>query len=160
MEGKIMSENNDFKEILKKIEKLEEGQRKLEKRFKKLQKDIINIQEDIYIDDDEDDSDDEYDDEYDDVMIYDDECEFEITCPYCGFEFIADDNSKGKEQVKCPKCHKTIELDWDMCDGSCENCGNCDHHEKLNVAEDEDSYSNNEKQDNKDKPEQNNEDDM
>ncbi len=141
-----MSENNDFKEILQKIEKLEENQRKLEKRFKKLQKDIINIQEDIYIDSDD-------DEEYDDVdedITYDDECEFEITCPYCGFEFIADDNAKGKEQVKCPKCHKIIELDWDMCD---EDCENCHQHDSLNVAEkDDEQYKN----DN----EQNNEDDM
>lgn len=154
MEGKSMSENNDFKEILKKIEKLEEGQRKLEKRFKKLQKDIINIQEDIYIDDDEDDS----DDEYDDVMIYDDECEFEITCPYCGFEFIADDDAKGKENVKCPKCHKTIELDWDVCD---EDCENCHQHENLNVAEKSDeTYKNDGDKNTNNKPNQNNEDDM
>lgn len=158
MEGKSMSENNDFKEILKKIEKLEEGQRKLEKRFKKLQKDIINIQEDIYIDDDEDDSDDEYDDEYDDAMIYDDECEFEITCPYCGFEFIADDDAKGKENVKCPKCHKTIELDWDVCD---EDCENCHQHENLNVAEKSDeTYKNDDDKNTNNKPNQNNEDDM
>ena len=157
-----MSENNNLEEVLKKLAQLEEGQKKLAKRIKKLQRDIANIEEDIYIDDDDDDDDDDdyhTDDDNDDIFN-DEECEFEITCPYCGFEFIADDNSKGKEQVKCPKCHKTIELDWDMCDGSCENCGNCDHHEELNVAEDEDSYSNNEKQDNKDKPEQNNEDDM
>ena len=92
-----MSENNDLKEILQMIEEIRKGQKRLEKKVKKLQKDIINIQEDIYIDDEE--TDNEYEDVDDnDDDFYDEECEFEITCPYCGNEFIADENSKGKEK--------------------------------------------------------------
>lgn len=149
-----MSENNDLKEILQMIEEIRKGQKRLEKKVKKLQKDIINIQEDIYIYDEE--TDNEYEDVDDnDDDFYDEECEFEITCPYCGNEFIADENSKGKEKISCPKCHRVIELDWNTCD---ENCEHCHHHENassdnLNVSQkDEDTYKND---DNK-----NNEDDM
>ena len=142
-----MSENIDLKEILKKLNEIDENQKRIERKIKRLQKDVRNIQDDIYIDDEYDDDENEEDD--DDVKFYDDEeCEFEITCPYCGFDFIANDDMKGKDKVKCPKCQKTIELDWNMCDENCENCHHHDNHENLNVAENNDNNYKNDEQNN------------
>ena len=60
--------------------------------------------------------------------IYEDEYEFEIICPYCNAEFVADITSK--KDIKCPECQNIIELDWNSendaisgCSGSCTNCG-------------------------------------
>lgn len=57
--------------------------------------------------------------------IYDDDSyDFEIVCPYCNHEFIADVSSELKDEIECPECHKTIELDWgDDC-----GCGNPNCH--------------------------------
>ena len=67
--------------------------------------------------------------------IYDDEeGDFAIICPYCNFEFEAniDENF---EEIRCPECGNTIELDWNGnpdeepdtgCDGNCPHCGGCE----------------------------------
>ena len=59
-------------------------------------------------------------------------------CPSCR-QKIRLPLKKGKHKVKCPKCQKTIELDWNMCDENCENCHHHDNHENLNVAENNDN---------------------
>ena len=65
--------------------------------------------------------------------IYEEEgYDFEIVCPYCNHEFVADIESELREEVECPECHNIIELDWDdddeysSCPG-CEGkqCGSC-----------------------------------
>ena len=43
--------------------------------------------------------------------IYEDEDDFEIVCPYCNFEFIADID-ESKTEIICPECENVIELDW------------------------------------------------
>lgn len=61
--------------------------------------------------------------------IYEDEdkYEFEIVCPYCNYEFKVNIEEESKEEIQCPECHNTIELDWNLdeeftgcpCDCSC-----------------------------------------
>ena len=57
--------------------------------------------------------------------------DFEIVCPYCEYEFIIDAD-EDKNEVECPECNNTIELDWsgDLCDdegcsGHCHGCSSC-----------------------------------
>ena len=58
---------------------------------------------------------------------------FEITCPYCNFDFYADVDEDFNE-IKCPECENLIELDWSGnpddgtdfgCSGSCSHCKGC-----------------------------------
>ena len=65
--------------------------------------------------------------------IYEDDDNYE-------FEFTADIEDECKEEVQCPECHNTIELDWNLeeelngCSGSCSHCASgC-------VAEDDEEY--------------------
>ena len=78
----------DYKE--EEMNKLEEKQNQIEAEMAKMQKIIDNIENDIY-------SEDGYD--------------FEITCPYCNYEFIIDVDET-KTEVQCPECKNMIELDW------------------------------------------------
>lgn len=104
------------------IEKLEERQEKMINTISKLQETVNLIKSDIY-----------EDDSYD----------FEIVCPYCNHEFVADIESELKEEVECPECHNIIELDWDDekeegCDschaGHCSTCGiNSDKDDSTEV---------------------------
>lgn len=75
------------------------------------------------------------------------ECSFEIICPYCNAEFLEDLGGGIEEEVKCPECGNTIELDWheDECCGhhcgdecSCDDCMDDDYEE----IEDEDVEDN------------------
>ena len=65
----------------------------------------------------------------------DDENIFEISCPYCNYEFDAD-IGEDIEEIRCPECENIIELDWGdndnsqdgndgCCGGGCPHCGNC-----------------------------------
>lgn len=69
----------------------------------------------------------------------DDEYDFEIVCPYCNHEFVADVEDELKEEIECPECHNIIELDWDGdsdgCDGHCSSCGHHDEHEGCHCDE-------------------------
>ena len=107
--------DNLTKKTNAKILQLEQRQKYIEDRISEVQGEVNGIEDDIYIEDEEDD-----DGEYD----------FEIVCPYCNIEFIAEID--GKNEVKCPECQNIIELDWneedefdDGCMGSCNNCQGC-----------------------------------
>lgn len=124
---------------------IQKRQNEIDKSIKKIQSDIKNIEEDIYINQDEcnDECDDEdncnyYNDEYED-----DCCEFEITCPYCDYEFITDNSSKGKNKITCPRCHKEVELDWDEdeCSGECSGCNHSCFQNTKSVAENDEEYN-------------------
>ena len=83
----------------------------------------------------------------------DEDYDFEIVCPYCNQEFVADIEDELKEEIECPECHNKIELDWDgedddCCSGGC--CG-CGHHDECGCEEDEeDSDTDNEEKDDND----------
>ena len=103
----------DFKN--QELDHLLEMQKGLENRMDKVQRIIDNIEKDIY-------SDEGFD--------------FEIICPYCNYEFIADVD-ENKTEIECPECKNMIELDWsgdpeddmDSCSGNCSGCSGCDEEE-------------------------------
>lgn len=103
----------DFKN--QELDHLLEMQKGLENRMDKMQRIIDNIEKDIY-------SDEGFD--------------FEIICPYCNYEFIADVD-ENKTEIECPECKNMIELDWsgdteddmDSCSGNCSGCSGCDEEE-------------------------------
>ena len=96
------------------IAKLEEKQDKMVATVAKMQETLNLIKNDIY-----------EDENYD----------FEIVCPYCNHEFVADVEDELKEEIECPECHNIIELDWD--DDECkENCGGCHQEECENKNSD------------------------
>ncbi len=104
-----------------KITKIEEKQNEIENKIMQVDEAVDEIENNIYEDDEEDDY------------------EFEIACPYCNSEFIAE--ISGKSEIECPKCHNIIELEWngedeDVCKGNCSNCGDCDDTSFLDDNQD------------------------
>ena len=87
-----------------KVESIEKSQKSIENKINNMQSSITGIENDIY----------------------DEGFEFEIICPYCNTEFVADVESK--TEIKCPECQNTIELDWNggeehsCCSGHCSSC--------------------------------------
>lgn len=69
-------------------------------------------------------------------VVYDEEDELdfeEIDCPYCGetIEVDLDMIDEDAETIECPHCHEKIELEWDCdCDDDC-GCGcGCEHDDE------------------------------
>lgn len=161
-----------YAEIINSFLDMQDNMETITKNIKKLQGRVDNIEEDIYIDSDEieDDETEETRSDY----LQDNDYEFEITCPYCDYEFITDSSYKNENSIECPKCHKTIELDWnndEECNGECRDCrAHCYENEDEYleaVSEEDENYnvdvkpSNDEKKKNKDDQKNNeNEDDM
>lgn len=123
-----------------KINDLEERQKELKLKMDKVEEVVNGIENDIYLDEG---------------------YEFEIVCPYCNNEFVAEfDNEKhSKEEVECPECHNIIELDWngedygheeDGCSGFCGGCHGC-HEEEFTQSyiQDEDDIIKDYKEENK-----------
>lgn len=117
-----------------KIQEIEEKQQEISNRINSVQSIVDEIESDIYEDDEN--------------------YEFEIVCPYCNYEFTTDIEDESKEEIQCPECHNTIELDWNLeeeiggCSGGCSHCSsNC-------VAEDEQTYNLNSESNNKDDEDQ------
>ena len=94
------------------IDRLEKTQKQIEEKMSKMQEVLDNIEKDIY----------------------DEGFDFEITCPYCNYEFFIDVD-ENKTEVECPECKNMIELDWsgdiddnsdsDVCNGDCHGCSGC-----------------------------------
>ena len=99
-----------------KITQLEQKQQYIEEKIAQVEGAVDEIETDIYDEENE-----EEDGSY----------EFEIVCPYCNHEFVAE--IAGKDEVICPECNNTIELDWNEedeqdsngCVGGCSTCGGC-----------------------------------
>ena len=100
------------------MDDIEKHQDKLDEKIGKVKDTVDLIKKDIYEDED-----------------YD----FEIVCPYCNHEFVADIEDELKEEIECPECHNIIELDWDgeeenscsACHGGhCSSCGIVHEHEE------------------------------
>lgn len=88
----------------KRIESIEQHQEEIDNKISKMKNTLDLIKKDFYVDED-----------------YD----FEIVCPYCNHEFVADIEDELKEEIKCPECHNIIELDWDEDDEEEEGCSGC-----------------------------------
>ena len=91
------------------IAELAQSNSKMEEKIDKIEKSIKGIEKDIYLDE-------ETDEDYD----------FSIACPYCNKEFVVEMDEL-KDEVICPECENTIELDWGH-DCTDDDCGCCDHH--------------------------------
>ena len=108
------------------IQKTDSKLAHMEKRQQLLDKKITELQ--IYIEEQvEEDEEDSFD--------------FEIVCPYCNQEFIAE--ISGKNEIECPECHNMIELDWEEeettgCMGGCQRCGGCESSLPEEETEQED----------------------
>ncbi len=90
------------------VKEVEEKQKEVENKLDSIQKAVDGIENDIYEDDES--------------------YEFEITCPYCNHDFVADINSDTNTEVECPECHNVIELDWNADEDEYENdCPHCNH---------------------------------
>ena len=98
------------------MDDIEKHQDKLDEKIGKVKDTVDLIKKDIYEDED-----------------YD----FEIVCPYCNHEFVADVDDELKEEIECPECHNIIELDWDEegCGGCCSSCGICDEEDEEDEEE-------------------------
>ena len=93
-----------------KIKQIEEKQKQIEDKMSQVENVVNEIENDIYVEDDEGNFD------------------FEIVCPYCNNEFVAEIN--GRDEITCPECNNVIELDWneeddDCCSGHCGGCHGC-----------------------------------
>lgn len=120
---------NAFVEEISKLNELAQSrmaelagaQKEVNERIEKIEKSLKKIENDIYLDDEQDDG----------------EYTMEIVCPYCNKEFSVEmDEIAEKDEITCPECRNTIELDWgtgcscDECNGECEDddCDCCDGH--------------------------------
>jgi len=123
-----------------KINDLEERQKELKLKMDKVESTVNGIEDDIYLDE-----------------AYD----FEIVCPYCNNEFVAEFDSENhpKEEIECPECHNIIELDWndeddefEGCTGSCSSCHGCEEDiiQEYEDKKDIDDNKETEKDDNDD----------
>jgi len=113
-----------------KIQEIEEKQQEISNRINSVQAIVDGIENDIYEDDEN--------------------YEFEIVCPYCNYEFTADIEDESKDEIQCPECHNTIELDWNPEEdlGGCS--GNCSHCASECVAEEDEKYNLEDKKNNED----------
>lgn len=102
----------------KKIKNLEEKQRKIEDKMIEVENYVSDIENEML-------------EEMEEIVMDDEEYDFEISCPYCSKDFVADIN--GMNEIACPACNNIIELDWndeeEGCGGNCacqnNGCGNC-----------------------------------
>lgn len=107
-----------------KIKQIEEKQKQIEAKMDEVESAVNEIESDIYTEEEG-------------------SFDFEIVCPYCNYEFVAEIN--GKNEIACPECNNMIELDWndeeeEGCSGHCSSCHGCeeDDFEEENEDEEED----------------------
>lgn len=108
------------------MKNIEQTQQELEKRMANVQNVVDDIQSDIYEDDDN--------------------YEFEILCPYCNHQFVANVDTEFNTEIECPECHNTIELDWNEeeaeCGHECSHChGSCVHEDEEDYNEDDENQN-------------------
>lgn len=104
-----------------KIKQIEEKQKQIESKMSEVESAVNEIESDIYTEEDG-------------------NFDFEIVCPYCNYEFVAEIN--GKNEIACPECNNIIELDWndeddgEGCNGHCSGCHGCEEDYDENDEED------------------------
>lgn len=105
-----------------KIKLIEEKQKQIEAKMDEVETAVNEIESDIYTDEEG-------------------SFDFEIVCPYCNHEFVAEIN--GKNEIACPECSNIIELDWndeeeEGCSGHCSSCHGCEEDFEEDKEENED----------------------
>ena len=118
-----------------KIKNLEEKQKKIEDKIQEVENFVSDFENDLIED-------------MDGIMMNDGEYgeyDYEISCPYCSFDFVAD--ITGINEIACPKCNNIIELDWNdeeehsggcCSNGGCNSCSGCPAHNQEKNKEDDD----------------------
>lgn len=107
-----------------KIKEIEDKQTEIENKMNRVQSAVDEIENDIYSEEEG--------------------FDFEIVCPYCNHEFVAEVNAgeEMKKEIECPDCHNIIELDWneededDGCTGHCGGCHSCEETDEEEEIED------------------------
>ena len=115
--------------INERLEGIEKVQEVLDEKLNTIQNSVLGIENDMY------------EDTYD----------FEIVCPYCNNQFIAD--IEEKKSIMCPECQNVIELEWNAedeleyeedgieenncCGGNCSGCSGCNSQCKNSYTEEE-----------------------
>lgn len=101
----FFNEIDEMKQIYEnKIDTILERQSNFNEKITKIENMLNNIQKDIYMDE---------------------TADFEIICPYCNKEFVIQLDEL-KDEVECPECKNTIELDWNDCGDECsDGCPGC-----------------------------------
>ena len=124
-EGKLIVKMLDLiGEMSNKIAALEVMNDDLYDYMEEMARDIVAIEDDLYYDDEE-----EFED-YSDLNDDEDfECDpdeeyYELECPACG-EKICFTEDIDLDGMLCPACGEAIG-DIQLCDGDCEDCGDCE----------------------------------
>jgi len=101
----ILETLDEFSEEIERIDSMQAG---LKDQVDAIDEDLGTLEDEIY-EDGEDES-------------------IDITCPHCNetISFTGEELSEN-EEVECPVCHKTFEIEWE-CDCGCE-CEDCNHEE-------------------------------
>lgn len=112
----FINEIDEMKEIHEnKINAILERQTEFNEKIIKIENALNNIQKDIYMED---------------------IADFEILCPYCNKEFVIQLDEL-RDEVECPECNNTIELDWNDSENDCgEGCPGCGHHNHYDEDDD------------------------
>ena len=87
---------------LERLNVMIDREKELSKKITKMEKIINNLEKEVFLSP---------------------ECDFEIICPYCNTEFVEDLATGMEDEVRCPECGNTIELDWHDEGGCGHNCG-------------------------------------
>ena len=75
------------------MREIDNQQLEIAKRIQEIEGKVQNIENDVYVNEEP------------------EEYEFEIVCPYCNHEFVADIKYGLNNDIECPECHNIIELE-------------------------------------------------
>lgn len=115
-----MSNNENIEKIERKLDSIIAKQDELDLKISKITSILSNIEKNFYEED-----------------IDGSDYDFEIICPYCENEFVIDEDNNLQE-VQCPECKNTIELDWSFDDENMCSGGGCPHCKGCSTNEDDD----------------------
>lgn len=105
------------------IHAIEEDTAYISEYVEEVDQDLGDVEEIVFGEED-------YDDDYDDDDDWDDDDEdeefYELECPACGKKFCISEDMLDLDSIQCPKCGEDIELDLEICECDCEDCGECD----------------------------------
>ena len=75
------------------MREIDNQQLEIAERIQEIEGKVQNIENDVYVNEEP------------------EEYEFEIVCPYCNHEFVADIKDGLNNDIECPECHNIIELE-------------------------------------------------
>ena len=75
------------------MREIDNQQLEISERIQEIEGKVQNIENDVYVNEEP------------------EEYEFEIVCPYCNHEFVAEIKDGLNDDIECPECHNIIELE-------------------------------------------------